>query len=368
MSRKRALLVVELLALALLPLALWSARSYQSSAQVRMLFWHPQGKPNIPGDLASEDSTRRVLLSSIVRERVERRLPWKLSEQEYIRSLSLDSNRHDWSLTGGVHLKISAVGSTPERSMTLCNIASEEFSGRCQELSQEFDDLLWEMQVAKVRGPLEQWRYQHKVPDDTQLEARAQKARQRLQITIAATLMELRRKKDGTHPDSAAPSEKSLELVKRLRDLEAALDDLWLQGVSNENVTDLKVEQLQRQQELQASLRADQFAALDGILSNLEKLKAKEAQLSPQAVAAAIDEFQGLQSAVAALNRAKDLALAQMSMYCLVFRKAKAGTLLAASLRELLPALVLCLILLVSGLAHQKLAKPAPPAEGTGPG
>lgn len=344
--------MVELATLLVLGLGLWWGRSYQSSAQLRMLFWHPQGTPRIPAELASESGTRKVLLSSTVRERVNRRLSWQLSQEQYENAVGLSSNHHQWNVKSGVYLKLTAVAKSPQRSRLLCQVASEEFSGRCQELSQEFDQLFWEIELAKVQGPLEQWRYRHKVPDQEQLRKRAKALHQRLLITIAATQRKLRRLKDGS--SSVKSSERTVALIERLRELEAGLDELWLQGVdSSESVNDLEREQQTRRVELQRSFRADQTAALNGIESVLEKLQSQESRLSPEAVSQAAEEFAQLQGAVGTLNRAKDLALEQLSMYCYVFRKPEPGRLLAASRIELLLTLA-CLLLLCASLFRRR--------------
>jgi hypothetical protein len=350
----KRIILVEVVALLLIPLTLWLCRSYRSTAEIRMLFWHPKGTPNIPQDLISESGTRKVLRSHTVRERVNRRLDWELTEKEYSQSLDLVSNRHHWNPKSGVYLQIVAVSDTPERSKLLCQIAAEEFCGRCTELSLEYDQLYWEVEMAKVHGPLAQWRYQNQAQDPSQLEAQAKKVRQRLQIAIAATQMRISRMKRNSGSGSANLSEKTVKLVENLKELESALDELWLRGVSNESAKDLKSQYRERQKELRASFQADQAAALDAIQSKLEKLQSKESRLSAEAVARAADELGELQEAVAALRRAKDMALGEISMYCMIFRPAQTGRLAAAKWTKLSPALLAWLVLLFSCLAHRR--------------
>jgi hypothetical protein len=352
----RVLTVVGVLAFVLIPLNLFMARTFSSKAQLRMLFWHPQGTPNVPADLTSESGAVRVLKSFTVYQRVSKRIPWELSEADYYRSLILTSNRHKWSPTGGIYMQLSAVSNTPERSKQLCQIASEEFSGRCQELSMELDQAFWDLQTARAHGALEQWRFQHKVPSELELQARARKMRRRLSITIAAAQMRLSHMRNGDDPNSVKLSERTQVLVTRLKEVEVILDTMWVKGVSDERVVDLEIEVKEGRLQLQESVRADQSAALHRLESELADLQKREVQVSEQTVAQAIDDLEELREAMSAVAQAREFSLGQMSMFCLVVRRPEEGVLQAATLWELTPALLSTLVCLVCGLGRRKVA------------
>lgn len=318
-----------------------------------MLFWHPQGTPNIPDSLSEESKTRDILRSQVVYQRVLKRLSWDLSQDRYKRSVDLSSKRHTWNLQEGVFLTLTAMASTPERTRELCNVATEEFSGRCQELALEHSQVLWDLEMAKVQGPLEKWKYDHKALNGVQLQEKAIKLRRRLSLSIAANQMELvEAKKSGNA--SSRHSFQTTKLLQDLRDIDEALDGLWLKGISNEKVSDLEEARKAHYQRLQESLQADNQAALEELESVLNRLKTLESKLDQEAVSKAVKDLDGLKEAFQSLRHARDLALADMSMYCLPFRKAGPAYSVAATLGQLAPALSCTVLLFFILVAHRR--------------
>lgn len=350
-GRQGWLVLIEVLTLVLIAVFFWQSRSFQAASELRMMFWHPKGTPKIPNDLLSESSTRKVLESSIVRERVNLRLSWQITEEDYSGAVDLASKRHDWNLSNGVFLEVTALASSPQRAVELCNVASEEFSGRCQELSQEYNDLFWNLETAKVHGPLEKWKYDKQVADEKELLERAVRLRRRLLLSIAATQM--KRRELNQAGGVTVASSRTAKLVKTLREVESSLDELWLRGVDNETVSELQEKQRAQKKRLGDSLLADQTAALKSLEAALEKLRKLESEFSPEVVQQSLDELGRLNDALVSLNNLQDFQ--QMSMYCAPVRPAKAAFRRGAGWVELWPIALCGLLLLFAVLYHRRL-------------
>jgi hypothetical protein len=354
--------VMELLLLSLLGVFWWNAQRFQTDSEVRMRFWQYGGQLQIPDELSAEERIRKVLKSTIVWQRVKLRLSWELSEADYKDAVDLESRRHDWSPAAGVSMILTAIGPSPEQAKELCNIASEEFCGRCMELANELEAVFWDLQLAKVAGPLQKWKYDHKAMDEASLKERAERLRRRLKLSIAAQQMELREAKAGDTPRS----EQTKKLLDRAREIDEALDNLWLQGISNETVTDLKEARRAQKERIKDSLRNDKQAALNGLEDALDELQGLEAEVDPKAVEKAIRELEGLQQGFQALVAAMDLSMKEMSMYCYPYRKPYITVRLAATLEQLWPALFCLLLLGTAAIGHRRYSVSQLPVAETG--
>ena len=75
-------------------------------------------------------------------------------------------------------------------------------------------------------------------------------------------------------------SEKTRELAERLEGVQSSLDTLWVQGLQDERVSDLKLEFRRRRQELKEAVLAEQGAALSRLESELSALQREQTMVS----------------------------------------------------------------------------------------
>jgi len=319
-----------------------------------MLFWHPQGSPNVPSPLFNESKARTEMLGSVVFGRVKKRIQWPLTEEHYRQALELTSNRPDWNPTAGIYFQITAIASSPERAKELCEVTAEEFAGRCVELSQEWDQAFWDLQMVRANGALEKWRFDNRPLEDKQFKERSEVLNRRLSLTIASKKMRLNRLKKGEEDPQL--SEKSRRLVDRLRELQNELDSMWLAEVEDERMFDLTIERDQRKEQLQAWVRVDQAAAMNRLEAELEALQTQE--VSVEELNRAMARLDELQKGVEAVARARELAMGEMSMFCILTRKPRPGTPIPVTPVRQLPSVLSGLLALVCVVARARLQDP----------
>lgn len=305
-----------------------------------MLFWQPQGPVKVPLELDSESNMLGVLLSSVVRKRVNERLSWKLSEKAYSQSLNLLSNRHDWNPRREIFFRVTARAGSPEQAEVLCKVASEELSQRCQELGQEFEEQFLDMEILKIQSALSGQAYQAQTVSPEQM--------RRLRLSIAAAQLRLLDLKDKLPQPSLEESTKVKKLRASLGELQSGLDELWLQRASGEVVEDMEREFRTRHRQLQKAIDSNHAALIEEAEAWLQELREQERDWSAQSSQVALDRAAILQGRLSSLVRAKELVAAQNSMYCLVYRPAGPGQLQASTLQELWPSLLALLLLVFS--------------------
>ena len=139
-----------------------------------------------------------------------------------------------------------------------------------------------------------------------------------------------------------------------MKRLQTRSDDFWLQGVTDERVTDLKLRSEKRNRELQTSVGVDRLASLDELSSQLEQLRESQDKWSDDSLQVLLDEFGRLTKAWVETKKAHELMLQKPSMYCLLFRRPCESYLISAPWRKYIPTFLILCFVFVSSRLRQK--------------
>lgn len=288
--------MVALALLGVLGFQVFGKPEYRSVARLRLAV-NPYAVPErMPMPLLSEAGVRGTMQTDPVKQRVQSKLEWSLSNEEYAESLELHSCLPEWSLAEGAYFEIAATASEPKRARELCAVVGDELSGRCLELSAQMDDIALEIKQSQALGPLNAWQHEWGFQTGAQLKAAAPKMRAELEQAMVATLTQIRRVEDSSSVKPSEQSEKDLLLLARQ---EAALNKVWAKGRNDELAWALEEDVRKRRVELAEALAADRVAAVTRLQEMLDKFKERYAELQPDNIEAAVAEYTALEQALA---------------------------------------------------------------------